>query len=74
MSSIKSKAGRVLADPEQNAESRSLAAYVLGDDAPKPTRSAEELNALLTKISGMEGQHERVQEVRRQLASLGIGS
>lgn len=69
---IKAKAGHVLSTSD-DADARSLAAYVLGDaDAARvPDRSADELRDLLSKIEGVEGQHERAAEVRRQLEVLG---
>lgn len=76
---IKSKAGQVLADPTQDAESKSLAAYVLGDreaariTAPKPTRSREDLERILAKIDGQEGQTERAAAIRAQLSKEGQG-
>lgn len=76
---IKSKAGQVLADPTQDAESKSLAAYVLGDreasrvTTPAPTRSREDLERILAKIDGQEGQTERAAFIREQLASYDEG-
>lgn len=69
-SAIKSKAGRVLADPEQDAESKSLAAYVLGDEAPAPSRTKSELMRLRENIVGKEGQAERVALIDQQLAAM----
>jgi polyhydroxyalkanoate synthesis regulator phasin len=73
---LRSLAGHVLSTGEATPdEARRLAASVLGEepDVP-PTRSERELRELLSKISDKEGQHERVQEVRRQLASIGVGT
>ena len=68
--SLKSKAGHVLSTSE-DADARSLAAHVLGEDAPMPVKSFEELQALLTKIEGVEGQHERAVAVRAEMERLG---
>jgi len=70
MSALKSKAGHVLSTSE-DPDARSLAAHVLGEDAPKPDRTREELHALLSKIEGQEGQHERAAMVREQIEVLG---
>jgi len=68
--SLKSKAGHVLSTSE-DADARSLAAHVLGEDAPAPVKSFEELQALLIKIEGVEGQHERAVAVRAEMERLG---
>lgn len=73
---IKSVAAKVINDPTQDAESRSLAGYVLGDReaarvaTPAPTRSREDLERILAKIEGQEGQTERAAFIREQLASM----
>lgn len=77
-SPIKSVAAKVISDPTQDAESRSLAGYVLGDrspqrTAPAPTRSREDLERILAKIEGQEGQTERAAFIREQLASYDEG-
>lgn len=67
---IRSKAGRVLATSE-DADARSVASYVLSGGEPTQTattRTADDLRALLSKIEGVEGQHERADEIRKQLA------
>lgn len=70
-SSIKSTAGRVLASSD-DPEAKSLAAYVLQDDPPvQTTRNKNELQGLLRKIEGMEGQSDRYRDVQRQLEAMG---
>ena len=69
---VRSKAGRVLATSE-DADARSVASYVLSGGEPTQTpteRSHEDLRALLAKIEGVEGQHERAAEIRKQLAGV----
>lgn len=69
--SIRSKAGHVLATSD-DPEARSLAAYVLGDEDPaRTTRSREDLQRILSKIEGVEGQTERAALVRQQLEAMG---
>lgn len=69
--SIRSLAGHVLATDE-DPEKRRLAAAVLGDDSltPSLTRTKEELEALLVKIEGVEGQSERAAAIRRQIEAM----
>ena len=72
MTSIKSVAGHVLSTGEATPEeSKRLAAAVLGDDSltPSPTRSLNDLKALLRKIEGVEGQNERAYEIRKQISA-----
>ncbi len=67
---IRSKAGKVLATSD-DADARSVASYVLSGGEPTQTattRTADDLRALLSKIEGVEGQHERADEIRKQLA------
>lgn len=71
MTGIKSKAARVLQDDTQDADSKSVAAFVLGSDVPKPTRTATELRQLLAKLEGKEGQHERRLAIQAQLDGMG---
>lgn len=70
----RSIAGHVLATGHAtDEEARSLAAAVLGNDSlspPKPTRSKEDLTALLAKIDGVEGQSERAALIRQQLEGM----
>lgn len=69
--SIKSTAGHVLRTSD-DPEAKSLAAYVLQDDAPvQTTKSREDLEALLAKIDGVEGQKERAAAIRATLARMG---
>lgn len=70
MTGIKSKAARVLQDDTQDADSKSVAAFVLGSDVPKPTKTATELRQLLAKLEGKEGQHERRLAIHAQLEAL----
>ncbi len=74
--SLRSLAGHVLATGEATEEeARRLAAGVLGDDSltPAQPKSRQELQALLDKIDGMEGQKERADAIRRQLDAMGEG-
>lgn len=67
---IRSKAGKVLATSD-DADARSVASYVLSGGEPTQTvtaRTADDLRTLLAKIEGVEGQHERADEIRKQLA------
>lgn len=68
---IRSKAGHVLATSD-DADARSVASYVLSGGEPlvSVTRSADDLQRLLEKIDGIEGQSERANMVRQQLAAL----
>lgn len=73
MTSIKSVAGHVLSTGEATPdESKRLAAAVLGDDSltPRPSRSLDDLKDLLRKVDGVEGQKERADEIRKQIAAL----
>lgn len=70
---IKSLAGEMLAKSD-DPDVRRLAGAVLGDDSltpAKPTRTREELEALLAKIDGLEGQTERAALIRKQLEAMG---
>lgn len=63
---INEQADAVLADPDSDQRSRALAAYILRVDQPaKPTA---ELERILGKIEGREGQSERAEEIRQELA------
>jgi hypothetical protein len=66
--SIRSLAGHVLATDEDPEKLR-LAAAVLGDDSltPDQPKTKEELERLLSKIEGQEGQTERANAIRREL-------
>lgn len=66
---IKSTAAHVLSTGEAtDEEARSLAAYALGDAKPeRTTRSREDLERILSKIEGQEGQAERVREIKAQM-------
>jgi len=70
MTSLKSKAGHVLATSD-DPDARSLAAHVLGEDAPAPVKSFEDLQRILSKIEGQEGQHERTVAVRAEMERVG---
>ena len=70
MTTLKSKAGKVLATSD-DADARSLAAHVLGEDIPAPVKSFEDLQRILSKIDGQEGQHERAAMVRAEMAVIG---
>lgn len=69
----RSVAGRVLSTGQATPdEARQLAASVLGEDPPvQTTRTKRELERLLQKIDGQEGQQERAALVRRQIAEMG---
>lgn len=69
---IKSLAGHVLATGEAtDEEARSLAAYVAGDAAPvRTTRTKQDLERMIDKLSDVEGQAERVKMMRAELAKL----
>lgn len=71
-SKIKSTAAHVLSTGEATEEeARSLAAYALGDAQPQRTAyTREDLERKITKLSEVEGQAERVAEMRAQLARL----
>lgn len=66
---IKSTAAHVLSTGEAtDEEAKSLAAYALGDAAPeRTTRTKEDLERILSKIEGQEGQAERVREIKAQM-------
>lgn len=66
--SIRSLAAHVLATDE-DPEKRRLAAAVLGDDSltPDQPKTKEELERILSKIEGQEGQTERATAIRREL-------
>lgn len=72
-SPIRSVAGHVLATGEAtDDEVRRLAGAVLGDDGPMPSvKSREDLERILAKIDGVEGQSERANAIRAQLESMG---
>lgn len=72
--SLRSLAGHVLATGEAtDDEARRLAAGVLGDDSltPDQPKTKEELERILSKIEGQEGQTERANAIRQQLANMG---
>lgn len=66
---IKTTAAHVLSTGEAtDEEAKSLAAYALGDAEPQRTaRTREDLERILSKIEGQEGQSERVREIRAQM-------
>lgn len=66
---IKSTAARVLSTGEAtDEEARSLAAYALGDAEPERTaHTRDDLERILSKIEGQEGQAERVREIKAQM-------
>lgn len=68
-SKIKSTAAHVLSTGEAtDAEARALAAYALGDAEPdRTTRTKEDLERILSKVEGQEGQSERVREIKAQM-------
>ncbi len=68
-SKIKSTAARVLSTGEATeAEAKSLAAFVLGDAEPQRTsHTRDDLDRILSKIEGQEGQAERVREIKAQM-------
>lgn len=70
--SIRSTAGKVLATGEATGdEVKSLAAYALQDDPePRTVKSLSELRQLLTKVNGMEGQHERSNMIRAEIHTM----
>jgi hypothetical protein len=70
---IKQTAGHVLSTGHAtDAEAKSLAASVLGDDtAPRSTRSLAELESLLSKVQGQEGQTERTNAIKAEIARRG---
>lgn len=71
--SIRSLAGHVLATDDATPEgARRLAAAVLGDDSltPDKTKSREDLDRILAKIEGQEGQTERANAIRQALANM----
>lgn len=67
---IKSLAGHVLATGEAtDEEAQRLAAYALGDDpTPVTGKSREDLERILAKAKGQEGQTERVRMIEAELA------
>ena len=70
---IRSKAGHVLATSD-DADARSVASYVLSGGEPvsaPSTRSQEDLERILAKIDGVEGQNERAAAIRAQLEAMG---
>lgn len=72
-SKIKSTAAHVLSTGEAtDEEARSLAAYALGDAEPeRTTRTKEDLERILSKIEGQEGQAERAKAIRAELGRMG---
>lgn len=71
---VRSVAGHVLATGEATPEeARKLAAAVLGDDSltPPTVKTKEDLERILARIDGLEGQKERADAIRRQLAEMG---
>ena len=69
---IRSVAGHVLAKGEAtDDEVRRLAGAVLGDEAPTPSvKSREDMERILVKIDGVEGQTERANAIRKQLEAM----
>jgi hypothetical protein len=72
MSKIRSTAAHVLSTGEAtDEEAKSLAAYALGDAAPvRTTRTKQDLESMIAKLSDVEGQAERVAMMRAELAKL----
>ena len=73
---IKSVAGHVLSTGEATeAEIKALAAYALGDADDQRTtetvKSFADLQRILSKIDGQEGQHERANAVRAEMERVG---
>lgn len=67
---LRSKAAHVLAT-SQDPDARSVAASVLGRDEPQtPTRSLRELQNLLAKVSGIDGQTERVKMIEGMIQGI----
>ena len=71
-SKIKSTAAHVLSTGEAtDEEAKSLAAYALGDAAPaRTTRTREDLERMIAKLSEVEGQEERVAMMRAEIAKM----
>lgn len=70
MTKIRSTAAHVLATGEAtDEEARALAGAVLGDDilTPSTTRTMEDLERILDKIDGQEGQTDRARAIRAEL-------
>lgn len=74
---IRSVAGHVLSTGEAtDEEAKRLAAAILGDDSltPPTTKSREDLERILSRIEGQEGQRERADAIRQTLANMGDGA
>lgn len=69
---IKSTAAHVLSTGEAtDEEAKALAGYALGDAAPvRTTRTKQDLERMIAKLSDVEGQAERVAMMRAELAKL----
>lgn len=68
--SVRSKAGRVLATSDDR-DAKSVASFVLGGGGLADTeRTKEDLERILAKIEGEEGQHERSNAIRAKLEAL----
>lgn len=69
---IKRTAAHVLSTGEAtDEEAKSLAAYALGDAAPmRTTRSKQDIQRMIAKLEGEEGQTERVAMMRAELAKM----
>lgn len=73
MTKLRSTAAHVLATGEAtDEEARALAGAVLGDSSltPSTTRTKEDLERILAKIDGEEGQTERARAIREQLSRM----
>lgn len=72
MTDIRSTAGHVLATGEATPEeAKSLAAAVLGDNSLTPSlKTREDLERILSKIDGQEGQAERANAIRAELGRM----
>lgn len=71
---VRSLAGHVLATGQATEdEAKRLAAAVLGDDSltPPTAKTRKDLERILSRIDGKEGQKERADAIRRQLEAMG---
>lgn len=73
---VRSVAGHVLSTGEATPEeAKRLAAAVLGDDSltPPSPKTRADLQRILSRIEGREGQTERAEAIRQALAEMGAG-
>lgn len=68
---IRSLAGKMLASSD-DPDVRRLAGAVLGDDSltPPANKTKADLERILAKVDGVEGQTERAALIRKQLESM----